>query len=392
MAATDDDAVRLWDIATGRERAIPMTGYYRPTFSPDGKILAFAGADGTIRLLDPGTWETIATLPGHAAIIVWRAAHTAPPITGLAFSPDGQMLASAGTDLTVRLWHLATKREVACLKGHTDSIWTLAFAPDGKTVATCSRDGTVKLWNLAVQAEAATLKGHRGQVAALAFAPDGTMLAIAGADGTIRLWRASAFAETDRPGNNLLAEPQPERPSAALEKGFLRDWLVLAPIPLAGGQTGAAAVEQRLVQGEANLQPRAGDPVTAGTKELVWKEHRGQGPFLDFNAFLGKETKYSVAYAVCYIVCDRERRDLEMRIGSDDQAKVYLNGKKVYTYHGVRPCSVDDDIVEGITLKRGVNVLLFKVVNEEGTWKGCLRFVDREGNPVPGLQVRLAPE
>jgi hypothetical protein len=200
LGAQEGDTVRLWDIATGRpKRAAPLSGYL-PTFSPDGKTLAVGSEAGTIWLLDLSTWQTVGTLTGHAAVWVERTAHGARPITGLAFSPDGQMLASAGGDLTVRLWNLTTRREVACLKGHTDSIWALSFAPDGKTVATCSRDGTVKLWNLTVGAEAATLKGHRGQVAALAFAPHGDLLATAGADGKIHLWRASPFSETDAPG------------------------------------------------------------------------------------------------------------------------------------------------------------------------------------------------
>jgi WD40 repeat protein/serine/threonine protein kinase len=199
VIANDGDRLRLWDIATGRERAAPLPGC-RYAFSPDGKTLAIGGADGTIRLWDIRSWETIAALAGHPAITEGRAAHTADAISGLAFSPDGQMLASTGRDLTVRLWNLATGREIACLKGHTDSIWTVAFAPDGKTVATCSRDGTVKLWNLTVQAEAATLKGHQGQVVAVAFAPGGNLLATAGTDGKIRLWRASPFSETDAPG------------------------------------------------------------------------------------------------------------------------------------------------------------------------------------------------
>jgi WD40 repeat protein len=199
LAAGEGDHVRLWDIATRREkRGSPLSGYL-PTFSPDGKSLAVAGEAATIRLLDGSTWQTVATLRGHAAVTVNRTAHGAPPISGLAFSPDGQTLASAGADLTVRLWDLMTGREVACLKGHTDSLWDLSFAPDGKTLATCSRDGTVKLWNLTLMAEAATLKGHRGQVATLAFAPNGNLLATAGSDGQIRLWRASPFSETDAP-------------------------------------------------------------------------------------------------------------------------------------------------------------------------------------------------
>jgi WD40 repeat protein len=199
VVANDYDRVRLWDIKTGQERAAPLPGY-RCASSPDGKTLAVGGAEGTISLWDIRSWEPIATLTGHPATTEGRAAHTADAISGLAFSPDGQMLASTGGDLKVRLWNVATGREVACLKGHTDSIWTVAFAPDGKTLATCSRDGTVKLWNLTVQAEAATLKGHQGQVVAVAFAPDGNLLATAGTDGKIRLWRASPFSETDAPG------------------------------------------------------------------------------------------------------------------------------------------------------------------------------------------------
>ena len=124
------------------------------------------------------------------------------------------MLASAGGDLTVRLWDLTTGpevREVVSLEGHTDWIRSLAFAPDGSTVATCSRDGTVKLWNVNVRAEVTTLKGHRGPVTAVAFAPDGNLLATGGADGTIRLWRASPLAETDAPLRSRPAVPEPER-------------------------------------------------------------------------------------------------------------------------------------------------------------------------------------
>src|SRR5262249_36519266 len=114
------------------------------------------------------------------------------------------------------------------------------------------------------------------------------------------------------------------------------------------------------------------------------------GSFVDFNALLGQETIYNVAYAVCYIVSDRERKDLQLRIGSDDQAKVYLNGQKVHTCHEARP-AVDAGIVTEITLKQGTNVLVFKVVNEEGEWKGCIRFVHPDGSPVQGLETRLTP-
>src|SRR5262249_8205643 len=118
----------LWDIATRRERA-RLPGYW-PALAPGGNPPAGGNAGGTTRLWDLGMWQMVGTLRGHAAIAVQRTAHGGGAISGLAFSPDGRLLASAGEDLTVRLWDLATQREIIRpLKGHTDSIWSLAFAP-----------------------------------------------------------------------------------------------------------------------------------------------------------------------------------------------------------------------------------------------------------------------
>ena len=100
----------------------------------------------------------------------------------------------------------------------------------------------------------------------------------------------------------------------------------------------------------------------------------------------------SVAYAVCYIRSEIEQRGLQMLVGSDDEAKVYLNGEQVHKYPGVRSFVADQDMVPDITLSRGLNVLVFKVVNEGSDWLGSIRFTDAQGNPVKGIKVTLNPD
>jgi hypothetical protein len=94
---------------------------------------------------------------------------------------------------------------------------------------------------------------------------------------------------------------------------------------------------------------------------------------------------------VCYLVSAVERKGLKLRIGSDDQAKIYLNGRSVYEYTGHREAFVDDDTADGITLQKGINVLVFKVVNEQFSWAGCLRFADQQDKPFTDFQIRLTP-
>lgn len=78
-------------------------------------------------------------------------------------------------------------------------------------------------------------------------------------------------------------------------------------------------------------------------------------------------------------------------MGSDDEAKVYLNGKQVLRCPGPRVFTADSDEVPDISLSAGRNVLVFKVVNETGAWEGSIRFTDALGQPVKGIKVTLTP-
>jgi hypothetical protein len=80
-----------------------------------------------------------------------------------------------------------------------------------------------------------------------------------------------------------------------------------------------------------------------------------------------------------------------MLVGSDDVAKVYLNGKQVHKHPIAGPFYPDQDMVPDITLNAGLNVVVFKVVNESRDWKGAIRFTDTQGDPVKGIKVTLTP-
>ncbi len=146
--------------------------------SPDGKALASVSQDRTVKIWDVATGRERATLQERAADI--------------AFSPDSRLLASAGDmDRTVKLWDVHTGRKRAVFRGHQDEVLAVAFSPDGKTLVSGSGDKTVKLWDLTAGQERATLRGHTSWVTAIAFSPDGKTLASGSLDETVRLWDVS---------------------------------------------------------------------------------------------------------------------------------------------------------------------------------------------------------
>jgi len=174
--------------------------------------------------------------------------------------------------------------------------------------------------------------------------------------------------------------------------GFIRDWLLLSPIQLPGDTDGSAAINKSQVPDEGLLKPKAGDRVTVLGHEMTWKRVNTGSYYLDLNSLAQRETEMTVAYAVCYVASDVERKDLELRMGSNDQGKVYLNGKALLTATEPRTMDQDSDVAKNVALSKGVNVVVFKIFNEGGSdWQGCLRFTDAGGKAVTDLAIRLEP-
>jgi hypothetical protein len=193
----------------------------------------------------------------------------------------------------------------------------------------------------------------------------------------------SIFAAQAEPG---LAESKPDK------DGFIRDWLLLSPIQLASDADGAEAIDKSQIPDEGQLKPKAGDKVTVAGKEKAWKKTKTPDFFLDLNAILNEQTEKTVAYAVCYVNVAEERKDLQLKMGSNDQGKVYINGKAVVKATEPRTMDQDSDVARNITLNKGVNVVVFKIFNDGGSdWQGCLRFTDSKGKAVTDLVIKLEP-
>jgi hypothetical protein len=225
VSGSEDKTVRVWDVAAHRVVGKPLGGVYDAVhavaFSPDGKILATA-VRGDVLLRHAGTRKVFGDPAVHLNIVssmvfspdsgtlvtttekvfLWDLADPAHArwrslkgdaggVSGVAFSPDGKILATAGAaDGNVRLWNAATRKPIGKpLTGHAQGAEAVAFSPGGKILASVGRDKALRLWDVAARKPLRPpIEEHTDSVNAVAFSPDGRTLATASSDRTLRLW------------------------------------------------------------------------------------------------------------------------------------------------------------------------------------------------------------
>ena len=192
--ATADTAgvAKLWDIQTGqqlltmREESVSAI-INQLGFSPDGKRLVMACEDGEMgwaSIWDAVTGEKLIRLSGHTI-----------QVRSAAFSPDGRSLATASADRTIKIWDASDGTELRTIYGHTDVLSIVAFSPDSQKIVSAGWDRQIKIWDPATGEQLMTLVGHSDQLWSASFSADGTRLVTSGSDRTARVWNLAPSRE-----------------------------------------------------------------------------------------------------------------------------------------------------------------------------------------------------
>ena len=174
-------------------------------------------------------------------------------------------------------------------------------------------------------------------------------------------------------------------------EGFIRDWLILAPLAI--DSAGADEIDKKQFAEEAMPAAKEGAKQKVAGKDLTWRKVTTKNFYIDFRELYPERGEHVVGWAVAYVVSPDEKTGVTVRMNSNDQGKLYLNGKELVKFTDTRTLEKDgEDTAADITLKKGVNVVVLKVVNEENNWQGSVRFTNKAGKPITDLKIETKPQ
>jgi WD40 repeat protein/serine/threonine protein kinase len=389
-----DNTIRIWDAVSGKISRILEKHYarvYAVAWSFDGKRLASASGDSTVRIWDVATGAELQCYRGHSSQVLT-----------VAWTADGRSVASSGFDSTIQIWDAATGAKIKTLLGHVTHVSQVVWNGEGTRLASASRDGTLKVWDTLTGRETMSMTNQANDISAVAWSPDGMVLASAGSDCLIRIYDGT-------PG--YLAARSPKLLPIAkarldVDPALADDWRLRAEICVGQRDWEQALVNVReylllkpdqtwhlfdcLAAGPypANLKlPQPPEAVnlfaavptessnTANLNRVNWKyvPLSRQG-IVDFGQLTDNRDHVS-AYAL-FPVYSLDDRQVAILIGTDDQARLWLNGELIHESSHSRIAEGDEAAIPA-TLKSGWNALLIRVANETGVHEAFLRLSDK---------------
>ncbi|MBI3405939.1 MAG: protein kinase [Acidobacteria bacterium] len=179
-SASEDRSIRIWERGALKEKLRLQCHSYALAFSPDGKLLASGSSSKGLRVWVIPSGRELHNLEGHTK-----------HVRSVVFSPDGSRLVSTSQDATVRVWDVSSGKLLMTLPGHTSGVYAADISPDGQSLATGSTDKNIKIWDMKTGGEIRTLTSKAGGVYGLAFSPDGTLLATAHSERKIKIWEVA---------------------------------------------------------------------------------------------------------------------------------------------------------------------------------------------------------
>jgi WD40 repeat protein len=380
-AAGLDRQILVRDMVTGQERRWTTGHIERITsmcWHPESDLLATGSRDGTIKIWDVSTEKQILSYEQHRSSIVT-----------LAWNPDGQRIASASINPSIHLWDTKSGELVKTLRGHTANASQLIWNPDGRRLGSAGRDGHLKIWDVESGREVLSLSSQHERLTSLSWSGDGATIAVGGENRTVRIYDAStgyiaarsskllpdlnARLQRAATANDLLLRAQIylgnldwSRAGADLTEVLQRisvPWIVLdayvsKPYHLKFDEMSSS----RFISGreQAAILASASFP----SNSLVWRqlENSNHGAIDLATITHGRNDTSVVALFPVFSAADQSAI---IRLGSDDQARIWVNQQVVYEFTGSRSAVPDQDTVR-TKLTTGWNWILVEVVNQTG--------------------------